>query len=555
MEIDVNIKIEPRSDFIKRTIESGTKLETIANEFQKDLPYTILAAKVNNKLEELTKKIEKPSKIELIDMRNQNGNLIYQRSISLIYLKAVHDVLGNSFVRIENSLSKGLYTDIKCKENITYETLKLIEERMRQIVELDLPIIRQVMPKEDAMKYLMEEGYKQKAKMLEKNKDVKKVKFYSLDGFRNFFYGLMVPSTKYIQYFELVKYRRGIILRFPHPSTPNVIPKFVDESKLYQAFGEATNWGKLMGISFVGDLNEKIESGEYKEIIQISEALHEKKIAQIADMIKAQKKRIILIAGPSSSGKTTFARRLCIQLRVNGLEPLYMGTDDYFVERENTPLDENGEPNFEDLEALDIDLFNSNMNSLLNGDTVDLPTFDFLKGIKIFGKRIIKIKKNQPIVIEGIHGLNKQLTEQIDDKEKFKIYISPLTQLNIDNHNRIPTTEARMIRRMVRDSQFRGRNAQTTIKEWPKVRAGEDKNIFPFNGEADVFFNSEHIYELAVLKKYAEPLLENIKKEEPEYGEAISMLKFLKFFNTIEDDSIIVNNSIIREFIGGSIFV
>ena len=272
-------------------------------------------------------------------------------------------------------------------------------------------------------------------------------------------------------------------------------------------------------------------------------------------MITRRKKRIVLIAGPSSSGKTTFARRLCIQLKVNGLNPLYLGTDDYFVERTNTPLDEYGEHDYENLGAVDIELFNSNMNDLLAGREVDLPEFDFMEGKKTFGKRITKIKQTQPIVIEGIHALNGDLTPYIDDGEKFRIYISPFTQLNIDRHNRIPTTDARMLRRLVRDYQYRGHSAQSTISSWPKVRAGEDKNIFPYNDQADVLFNSVHIYELAVLKKYAEPLLKDIKEDEPEYSEAVRMLKFLRFFRTIEDDSIIVNNSIIREFIGGSIFV
>lgn len=555
MKIEINIKTAPRCEIIPRTIEAGTTLETIVEEFQDSLPYTVLAAIVNYKIEELTKKIDKPSNIEFLDMRSQSGNMIYQRSVSFLYLKAIDDVLGKTTVEIENSLSKGLYTEIKTKEPITDKQIKDIENRMKEIVNQDIPFIREVMPKEEAMEFLDREDHKEKVKMLQRNPQVEEVKFYSLDGFKNFFYGLMVPSTKYIKHFELVKYRRGVILRFPHPSNPNAIAKYIEEPKLYQAFGEATNWARLMGISFVGDLNEKIANEQYKEIIQISEALHEKKIAQIADMIKVQKKRIILIAGPSSSGKTTFARRLCIQLMVNGLNPLYLGTDDYFVERENTPLDENGEPNFEDIEALDIDMFNAHMNALLQGEEVNLPTFDFIDGKKIFGQRIMRAKKDQPIVIEGIHGLNGHLTEQIDDNEKFKIYISPLTPLNIDNHNRIPTTDARMLRRMVRDYQFRGRSAQHTIQDWPKVRAGEDKNIFPFNGEADVFFNSVHIYEIAVLKKYAEPLLKKISENEPEYSEAVRMLKFLKFFKTIEDDTIIVNNSIIREFIGGSIFV
>jgi uridine kinase len=290
-------------------------------------------------------------------------------------------------------------------------------------------------------------------------------------------------------------------------------------------------------------------------MIQISEALHEKKTAEIADMITTQKKRIVLIAGPSSSGKTTFAKRLCVQLRVNGTLPLYLSTDDYFVERGMTPLDENGEPDFEGIGAIDVPLFNEHMNKLLNGEEVDIPTFDFMNGTKVFGKRISRITEDHLMVIEGIHALNNAMTPAIPVEEKFKIYISPFTQLNIDDHNRIPVTDGRMLRRMVRDKQFRGHSAQHTIASWHKVRAGENKNIFPFSNEADVFFNSAHIYELAVLKKYAGPLLDAIKPDEPEYCEAVRMSKFLRFFETIEDDSIIVNNSIMREFIGGSAFV
>ncbi len=553
MEVKITVITGPRAVPIERTIVSGTTLEMLVKEYN-ELPYTILAAKVNHKISQLIKKIEQPCTIEFLDMRDQAANMIYQNSLSLIYLKAIHDVLGNVPVGIENSLNKGLYTEIKYAKALTAKDIREIEKRMKQLVDQNLPFVKEIVGREKALEILLRDGHKEKAKMLQRS-EVAQLPLYSLDGFQNFFYGLMVPSTGYIKLFELRKYRRGVLLRFPHPSDPNVIPEYVDETLLYHVFGEATKWGKLMNISFVGDLNEKIESGEYKEIIQVSESLHEKKIAAIADMITKQKKRIVLICGPSSSGKTTFARRLCIQLRVNGLEPLYLGTDDYFVERSQTPKDENGEPNFEDIEALDIELFNKDMNGLLHGNEVDIPTFDFINGSKVFGKRITKAKKGQPIVIEGIHGLNQQLTSGISDSEKFKIYISPLTQLNIDEHNRIPTTDARMLRRMVRDYQFRGHSAQSTIRAWPKVRKGEDKNIFPFNGEADVFFNSVHIYELAVLKKYVEPLLIDIKREEPEYGEAIRMLKFLQFFKTIEDDSVIANCSILREFIGGSIFV
>ncbi|MEL7657378.1 MAG: nucleoside kinase, partial [Bacillota bacterium] len=551
MEIKITLKTGPRDMPFERMVEQGIKIEQLVADYR-ELPYMVLAAKVDNKISELTKRIENPCTIEFLDMRDQAANLIYQRSLSLLYLKAIHDVLGKVSVNIENSLSKGLYTEVRPQNPLTVKDIKEIESRMHELVSRDIPFVKEIMNREDVMKVLLSDDHKEKVRMLQKS-DVAQLPFYSLEGFRNFFYGSMVPSTRYLKHFELREYRRGVLLRFPHPSEPDKLPPFQEEAMLYHVFGEAKNWDRLMKISFVGDLNDKVESGEYKEIIQISEALHEKKIAQIADMITKQKKRIVLICGPSSSGKTTFARRLIIQLRVNGLEPLYLGTDDYFVERSETPKDENGEPNFEDITALDLELFNRDMNGLLSGAEVDIPTFDFINGTKVFGKRITKAKKGQPIIIEGIHGLNQQLTADIPDEEKFKIYISPLTQLNIDDHNRIPTTDARMLRRMVRDYQFRGHSAQSTIQAWPKVRKGEDKNIFPFNGEADVFFNSVHIYELAVLKKYAEPLLRNITREEPEYSEAVRMLKFLQFFRTIEDDSMIVNNSIIREFIGGSI--
>ena len=552
----VKLRTEPRGDYENIDVMTGTSVKEIADDLADRLPYTVIAAKVDNHIEDLDFVLEEPCKVELLDIRTQAANLIYQYSLSLIYLKAVKDTLGDDVrVEIQNSLNKGLYTEIKTKEPVTEEQVQAVENRMRELVDEDLPFIKTVVDRDEAIRIIKEDGRTEKLRLLSETLGIKQVKFYTLDGYRNFFYGLMAPSTGYIKYFQLMKYRRGVLLRFPHPSAPDRIPDYVDEVKLYQAFGEQTRWDALLGVNYVADLNDKIESGEYKELIQLSEALHEKKIAEIADMIKTQKKRLVLIAGPSSSGKTTFARRLCIQLRVNGLKPLYMGTDDYFVEREDTPLDEKGEKDFENLDALDIDLFNRNMNDLLAGKKVDLPEFDFMTGHKVFGKRITSIDPSQPIVIEGIHGLNGKLTEFIPDGEKFRIYISPLTQLNIDMHNRIPTTDERMLRRMVRDYLYRGHSAQSTINQWPKVRAGEDKNIFPYSGEADVLFNSYHVYEISVLKKYAEPLLRKIAPDEEEYAEAVRMLKFLRFFRTIEDDSIIVNNSIIREFIGGSIFV
>ena len=376
-----------------------------------------------------------------------------------------------------------------------------------------------------------------------------------MNGYRNYFYGPMVPSAGYIEYFRLTRYRDGLLLQFPYYDTPEVMPETVDQVKLYEAFEEEHRWLQLLDAATVADMNRIIARGQTKETILLSEALHEKKIAEIATEIKEKGKRIILIAGPSSSGKTTFAKRLCIQLRVAGLKPLYLGTDDYFVERDETPLDANGEKNYEDLEALDINLFSDNMNDLLRGEEVDIPEFDFLEGRKIFGRRVTKIDRNQPIVIEGIHALNDSLTTQIDEEAKYRIYISPLTQLNIDAHNRVPTTDARMLRRMVRDCKYRNHPPAGTIRDWPKVRAGENKNIFPYNTRADVIFNSNLAYETFLLRKYAEPLLLEIGPDQPEYSEARRLLEMLRFFSVIEDEKDVPNNSIIREFIGGSVFV
>ena len=358
-----------------------------------------------------------------------------------------------------------------------------------------------------------------------------------------------------MQYFELKNYKNGLLLRFPHQSNPLIIPEFEEQNVLYKAFSEVNRWGQLTNTNYVVDLNEQILTMGLKELYLMQEALHEKKISDIADEILKSKKRVVLICGPSSSGKTSFANRLSIQLKVNGLSTLCLGTDDYFVNRDQTPLDENGQKDYESIKAVDIKLFTSDIQKLLNGQEVDLPYFDFTKGEKIFGDKITKIDKKHVLIIEGIHALNEKLTEGISENEKFKIYISPFSPISIDHHNRIPTTDCRMLRRMVRDYQFRNRSVKQTIAEWPKVRAGEEKNIFPYADQAEVFFNSNCIYEFAVLKKYAEPLLREVKPDEEEYAEAQRMLSFLRFFDVATDDDKIVNNSIIREFIGGSILV
>ena len=500
----VKVRVEPKGEHKTINIEAGSTIKDLIAKFEKDIKYSVVYAKMNNSLVELTAPIKENSEVEILDIRTQAANLIYQNSLALIYLRAIDEVLPGAKVVIDNALNKGLYTEIKADHKVTQADINKIDKAMRRLIELDLPFNKETLTRETALEYFKDQGLESRLRMLESNPNVQKVHIFSLDGYKDFFYGRMALSTGYIKYFELKKYKNGVLLRFPHPGLPDEIPEYVDEVKLYEAFEQQREWDNLLGVDYVQDLNDKIDAGELLDLVQLSEALHEKKVAQVADFITKQKKRIVLIAGPSSSGKTTFARRLCIQLRVNGMRPIYLGTDDYFVNRVDTPLDANGEKDYENLDALDLKLFNRNMKDLIAGKEVDMPIYDFIKGEKIFGQKITKLADDQLLVIEGIHALNEKLTEMIPHEQKYKIYISPLTQLGIDEHNRISTTDERMLRRLVRDYQFRGYSAKETIKNWPKVRAGEDKNIFPYSGEADILFNSYHVYEIAVLKKYAE---------------------------------------------------
>ncbi|MGN1399316.1 MAG: nucleoside kinase [Erysipelotrichaceae bacterium] len=534
--------------------DHNVKAYEILDLIKDKITYPSYGCKVDNCYRGLLHNVHRDCTVEFLDIRNQAIWMVYQNSLVLLYLKAVHDVLGKDvLVSINNSLSKGLFTVIKAK--IDQQTVEAIQKQMQYLVEKDLPISKQHIKKAAAIE--LAKSYKQYETVrllnsLDYNDDIE---IYSLEDEMEIFYNFLVPSTGYLQKFELRLYRNGVLLRYPHPSNPNVIPYFEDQKLLYDAFSEATKWGQLMQVNYVTDLNESIKNKKTLELYLLQEALHEKKISDIADMILQRKSRIVLICGPSSSGKTTFAKRLCVQLGVNGLKTLYLGTDDYFVEREQTPLDENGEKDFESIKAVDVKLFISDLQNLLDGNTVDIPTFDFKQGKKIFGQRMTRLEKNQIVVIEGIHALNQLLTEGIDEKEKFKIYISPFTPVSIDHHNRLPTTDCRLLRRMVRDYQFRGWDVSHTLESWPKVRAGEDTNIFPFHSQADVFFNSNCIYELAVLKKYAQPLLLEVSPSDSQYGEAQRMLDYLRFVDEVEDDENIVNNSIIREFIGGSVLV
>ena len=578
--MDIKLITEAAPDGEKLNIRDGETIEELVAEHG-PFKYDILLARVNGVDTELTAKLNEGDTVKLLDMRNQSANIAYQRGVTFIYLIAVREIfrqlgIEGADAEIDNSLNKGFFTRVrparglgkeaqdKIQELLSEEVVERIEARMHELVLMDLPIRKSLVSMEEGIRIWQEGNYDEKVALLEEVNDPDFMPaFYTIDvpsegrpeSYVNYFFGPMVPSTGYIKRFELRQYHKGILLRYPYYSSPDEIPEYVDDNKIYKAFSEEHRWLHLLGIRHLTDMNDLINNGEAKDTILLSEALHEKKIAEIADEIKSQRKRIVLIAGPSSSGKTTFAKRLCIQMRVIGLRPIYMGTDDYFVNRDDMEVDANGEKDYESLNAVDIDLFCSNMNDLLAGEEVDIPEFDFISGEKIFGKHITRIDNDQPIVIEGIHALNGKLTEQIPDETKFKIYISPLAQMNVDIHNRVPTTDVRMLRRMVRDYRYRGHSAASTIDSWPKVRSGEDKNIFPFNNEADVLFNSTLAYEIGLLKKYAEPLLEEITPDQPEYGEARRILDFFRFFRTIENEKDVPNNSIIREFIGGSVFV
>ena len=550
MKLTINC---PDGQTIEKEYEGSITLDKVMESLS--FSYPIYACKVNNHFERLNTKIYDDALVEFYDIRNQYANMCYQNSLTLLYLKAIKDVSGDdTTVHMANSISKGVFTTIYHSKYDREELVEKVKARMLKLVDADLPILQVKKSRDELLHdFNKNHSFQYESKVIKTAYDVKEAYVCTLDDTQHLFYQYLLPSTKYLNLFDLHVYRKGIVLQFPQPSNPNVVPKFKKQNLLYEAFSEEKSWEKLMGVREVSTLNEKILNEDYKDMILLSEALHEKKIADIARRIHDEKKRIVLIAGPSSSGKTSFAKRLCVQLQVIGLKPLYLGTDDYFINRADLPVQEDGTKDFESLSAVDVELFTKQMNDLLEHRTVDLPEYDFVKGEKIYGKRITKLNDDQIIVIEGIHGLNPELTKGIKDKEKFKIYISPLTQLTIDRYHRIPTTDARMLRRLVRDHRTRNVSAEETIESWHLVRKGEEKNIFPYNGEADVFFNSQCVYELSVLKKYAEPLLKKIAYDSPQYTEAQRMLKFLDFFVPIQDDSCIANNSIIREFIGGSI--
>lgn len=528
----------------------------LAKYAKKDFEHDIILAKVNGKLTELTKEVPDDAVVEFVTTDTVIGNLTYKRSVCMLMLSALYDVVPENKIKkicVQYSLSKGYYCDIEGDIEVTEEFLLEVKLKMLELISLDLPIKKKSMNTEQAMELFKKHGMEDKVKLF-KYRRVSRVNIYELNGFEDYNYGYMAPSTGMLDTFDLYQYDEGFVLQLPTKEEPDLVPEFKPQHKLFNVLKESTRWGNMLNVDTVGALNDVIASGNISELILVQEALQEKKIADIAEEIASKPdKKFIMIAGPSSSGKTTFSHRLAVQLKAHGLKPHTIEVDNYFVEREQTPKDANGDYNFECLEAIDIDLFNQQMMDLLHGKTVEVPTFNFKTGKKEFKGNTLTLNQDEILVIEGIHCLNDKLSNSIPAENKFKIYISALTQLNIDEHNRIPTTDGRLLRRMVRDARTRGASAKRTLQMWDSVRRGEEENIFPYQEEADVMFNSALIYELAVLKQSAEPLLFGIGKDEPEYYEAKRLLKFLDYFLGISTEDI-PKNSIIREFIGGSIF-
>ena len=539
-----------------KTYPEGTCYGEIVKDFSSHAEYPVVLVMAEGKLRELHKKVHRDCRISLITTADSIGHKTYKRSMNLLFLKAVYHVAGHEKIRkvvLRFAVDSGFYYTIDGDVTVDQAFLDQVDAYMRSLVEQKLPVMKRSISTADAIELFHRHGMYDKEKLF-RFRRVSRVNIYRLEDFEDYYYGYMVWHTGYLKYFRLYPYENGVLLQMPRRKNPQVVPEFVPSPKIFQVQMQAERWSEMMGISVVGELNEKISQGEMKNLILISEALQEGNISAIAEQIKARGDvKFVMIAGPSSSGKTTFSHRLSIQLSAHGLKPHPIAVDNYFVNREDTPRDENGNYNFECLEAIDVELFNRDMNALLNGERVEMPRFNFKLGKREYKKDYLQLGEGDILVIEGIHGLNDRLSYSLPRKSKFKIYISALTQLNVDEHNRIPTTDGRLIRRIVRDHQTRGTSARETIAMWPSVRRGESENIFPYQEEADVMFNSALLYELSVLKLYAEPLLFQIGKEEPEYYEAKRLLKFLDYFVGVPSEDI-PKNSILREFVGGSCF-
>ncbi len=543
-------------DGVTKEYPHGTTYAQIVKEYEATAEYPIILVTVNGKLRELHKRLKADCTIGFVTVKDPIGHKTYERSACLVLLKAIYDVAGKESIDkvvLHYSMGNGYYFTMKGGIALTQEFIDQVKQRMQQIVEAKLPILKRSIATDDAIALFHKHHMYDKERLFYYRRS-SKVNLYSIENFEDYFYGFMAHHTGYIKCFDLLLYEGGFVLLLPNRNSPQELPEFKPQSKIFHVQRESQEWGNKLDIATVGELNDKVTQGGIQDILLMQEALQESKISQIASRIAdSGNKKFVMIAGPSSSGKTTFSHRLSIQLAAHGMKPHPIAVDNYFVDRDKTPLDEFGEKNFECLEAIDVEQFNKDMLALLDGKRIELPVFNFKTGKREYRGDFLQLGKEDVLVIEGIHGLNDKLSYALPRESKFKIYISALTQLNIDEHNRIPTTDGRLIRRIVRDARTRGTSAKATIAMWPSVRRGEEQNIFPFQEEADVMFNSALIYELACLKVYAEPLLFGIERDAPEYVEAKRLLKFFDYFVPVPSEAV-PQNSILREFIGGSCF-
>lgn len=551
-EILVNVTVNG----ITRQYEKGTTFERIAKDFANQYDAMIVIASVGGKIQELHKPVKRDCEVSFMTTKDRVGYKAYKRCASFIMVKAVHDVLkGEKLekVKVEYSAGNGVYCSVAGDIVVDAELVGKFKARMQEIIDLDIPIWKTSYSLDEAQEIFKKNKMVDKQRLF-KYRRASKVNLYNIEGFQDYFYGYMLPSTGYVKYFDLIPYDAGFILVTPTAKEPEIVPEYVEQPKIFATMKETNEWAEALGVETVGALNDAICDGRIKDLIMIQEALHESKIAAIAqDIVNRGGVKFVMIAGPSSSGKTSFSHRLSIQLRAHGMIPHPIALDDYFVNRDVTPKDENGKYDYECLEAIDIEGFNRDMNRLLAGEEVEMPTFNFVLGKREYHGDTLKMGEDDILVIEGIHGLDERMSYSLSADSKYKVYISALTSMNIDEHNRIPTTDCRLLRRMVRDFRTRGASAKKTLAMWESVRRGEEQYIFPFQESADAMFNSTLFYELAVLKQFAEPLLFTITKEEPEYQEAWRLLKFLDYFLGITSEGL-PNNSIVKEFVGGSVF-
>lgn len=540
----------------ERQYPQGATYEDVANDYQQEYENLIALAARDGKIRELFKKLTRDCEVTFFTLKDDVGNKTYVRSATMLFLKAVFDVYGREAARscrVEFAIGNGSYISPKGKINATEENAAKIRNRMRELVEAKTPFLKRSYSLDNAMELFRKEGMKDKEKLFRYRRG-SFVNIYEMDGYYDYYYGYMLPNAGYVKWFDVIAYEDGFMLLLPDKKDPTHVKPFQERKLLFRTLKESEEWGKEIGIETVGDLNDQICRGSLSELILVQEAQQERKIGEIAkSIVDRGGVKFVMIAGPSSSGKTSFSHRLSIQLKTLGKTPHPIALDDYFVNREFTPRDENGDYNFECLEAIDVKQFNDDMCRLLAGERVELPSFNFKTGKREYKGNFKQLGPDDILVIEGIHGLNEKTSYALPEDSKYKIYISALTNINIDEHNRIPTTDGRLLRRMVRDARTRGADARRTIDMWASVRRGEEQNIFPFQEDADAMFNSVLIYELAVLKQFAEPLLFQIDKGEPEYYEAKRLLKFLEYFLGVTSESL-PNNSLCREFVGGSCF-